>query len=506
MSQYVKQKLRKWAKSNGFTPLQVLGTELSGQAAGYGFAQARRRFQSTDTTLGGPTPQKKQKTLQVNRGKFTQSKNMPGNPVNYLVNKSSMKVKGKLKIKRQKRMKLSKKFVSGVKQVLQGQSAYGTYTTIKHGYVGSLFGSSRGQIAGDDMGHTQSQVLYNDVDAIAGRTLFNQLVYYKKNAATSGIVPGTGLNFFTPAKILDAASVLFNHKNPTSNPYLTTGNLSTIALVDSGAPSVSGNVGNLKITVVKSYVEFTIKNVSSRVVCMDIWECQPTLKFVDNNPLANAQSVALSTVQTSTNNLDTNLAYYAASAMDGQQLLHDIKFDPLAIVKPSTDFKWKWKKRSMVLAPEESCVHSINGPSGTFDYSKLLVTNFASPTPGTYASYGSHYKGWSVGCVISVCGDQVLTLDSTASAGGRDMYQVSDTPLILGMPVNIEMKEVYTIKVPEVAGFIDNAGAAGSLQQLNLRKRKDVIFNMSELGMNVYQVGNEENPLSKSTSSANQNQ
>jgi len=77
--------------------------------------------------------------------------------------------------------------------------------------------------------------------------------------------------------------------------------------------------------------------------------------------------------------------------------------------------------------------------------------------------------------------------------------------LSLGMQVCVEVEESYKIAVPEIAGFISTAGAAGTLQQLNLRKHKYQVFSVKERGSNNYSVSNEVNPLAESAVSA-QNQ
>jgi len=109
-------------------------------------------------------------------------------------------------------------------------------------------------------------------------------------------------------------------------------------------------------------------------------------------------------------------------------------------------------------------------------------------------------KNWSVGCVISVHGDQVLT--TTASgAGGRHVFPT--VAQALGMPVALEIQERYNIAVPEVAGFITINGVAGSSQMLNLRKFKKIVKNDCLVGNPLYTVSNEVNPAQESTTAQN---
>lgn len=422
-----------------------------------------------------------------------QLKNMPkrGNGNNMLVGKTAMKVQGKTKVKRAKRVKLSNKFVQGVKQVLKGQSAHGRYTRVMYGFVGTLTGNAVGAIAGDDLNDTQFQVYYNSSGLAPGRTLFNQLVTYVPGGSST-TVPGTGLNHFTMAKILDAASVLFNEKLPSINPYNTNLNLSTFA---NGSTGVPGTIpGKLMIDVVKSYAQYTMKNLSKRVMTVEIWECTPTLKIEGSNALT---SMVVQTQAYSGVTSDTNFLYAINDANATQNfslnnnVMYEPKLDPLAVCKSKMGYKWTWKKRTLVMGPQETCVHSIQGPSGMFDFTKINTTS--DNTAGTaITTLNSIHKGCAVSVVISVVGDLVLPV-SGATKGGRKNFIVADQ-VILGAPIAIEVEEMIQIRVPEVAGFINANTATGLPQQLNLRKAKDIFWSHAERGGFSYVVNNEENP------------
>jgi len=413
-----------------------------------------------------------------------------------LINRSSMSVSGKNKVKRTKTVKVSKRLRKAIKQVMSGQTARGSFTTVVCGFVGSVTGVTAGALAGDDLGKTQSQVVYNAGTSLHGRTLFNQLVNWAPLAASS-VVAGTGMNYFTPGKILNAASVLFNNK-PLNTVYNIAGNLSTHS--NGGAPLASP--GDLKINVLSSHVQFTMKNVSNRVVTVEIWECTPTLKFSDSNPLQNLVTTVNAYSETTD---DRNFQYVTAGSSQNIGYF-DATFDPLVAAKAYMGFKYTWKKRSMVMAPDETCIHSIKGPKGVFDF-KSITNIFPTPLGGPFTgataidNLNTLMKGWSVGCIISVNGDYVLP--NAATSGGRFVY--TTTAGALGMPVAVEIKETYNIAVPEVAGYTTANGAVGTQQLLNMRKPKRVVWNAQANGAINYGVSNEVNPVAETTVGA-QNQ
>ncbi|AMB42972.1 hypothetical protein [Circovirus-like genome DCCV-7] len=417
-----------------------------------------------------------------------------------LVNRSSMVSKGKVRVKKTKTIKVSPRLRKQIKQVLVGQQARGSFTTIKNGFVGSLIGASGDifTLAGDDLDKTQAQVVYGSgALSIPGRTLFNQLVDWRPSPTACAIVPQTGLNFFTPGKIIDAASVLFNKKG-YGQPYNVNGNL-TVTYAKPGGQPIPTNPGKLKINVLSSSVQFTIKN---RVVSMDIWECTPTLKFQETNAL----QTVLTQSQTLTDDaaVDNSFEYFInrAAPVHKQTAILDPSVDMVALASSVMGLKFKWKKRSMVLAPEETCIHSITGPKGILDYSTLTTT--VPNTAGTAATSGvildSLVKGWSVSCIIACHGDYVQPI--SASQGGRFVWAAAAG--VLGMPVAVEVKETYHIAVPEVAGFLTQDGGAGSVQMLNLRKKRIAVWNQQQVGNTAYTVSNEVNPLAEGASQQNQ--
>lgn len=433
--------------------------------------------------------------------------------VNKLVDKSSMKIRGKRKLKKIKNVKVSKALTKKIKKVIAGTEATGSYTTVKGGFVGAVLNTPSATNADPNKrvlgnviqtgGLSQSALVGPSVNEPAGsRTLWAALNQWNPNPTTlaaadtyADLIQGTDFNFFTIEKILDAASVIFNRKAISQQPWLLTNNLNTIFNPSTGQP-ISNQIGSLKIHLANSWVQFTLRNMSGRIVHLDIFECTPRIKFDVFTPL---QGLA-STLETGSQNVqdvdlaqDANFRYYnrlaPGSGVEGYKfgLLTEGTIDPSQIAK---QFGWNWNvvKREMVLQPYETCVHSIKGPSGVLDWSKLSTNE---------TDQVGFLKGFSVGCFMAVRGDQALPTTKTSGAKYADSAPVPATAerwsYQMSMPVAVEIKESYSIKVPEVAGFV--SGSAGSRQQLNMRKRKIVYANfLDKNGTQTFQVANEQNP------------
>ena len=439
---------------------------------------------------------KKQKTGK--RNKSTKSVARAGSSGPYSVangssRKSVQRVVGKLNLKKTKAVHVSKKFKASVEKVLEGDSAKGEFITVISGVVGAVVGAAT--TAGDDLNTTQTGFVGPLITASAGgRSLFNQLVDYRVGSAAV-IVPGSGMNYFTPGKILDAASVLFNSKGLNINQYIQTGNMSTDFNPTTGAAG-TGNPGTLKINVLRSEVLMTMKNLSGRVITLEIWECVPTIKFQQANALASL--VGTTAVETQNASFDAPIVYYSTTAPTLQTDTYtEGNIDPCFLMK-RLGFKFTWKKRTIIFQPEETFVHTIKGPKGILDFAKLFSTDVANNSSQTL-NLGL-LKGWSVSVIMSVRGDQVIENGTGAvSVGARRMF-ANVAGQILSCPIGVEIKETYKVAVPEIAGFVTQNGAAGTTQMLNRRKDKLIIWNkipangttLSTAGQPS--VANEENP------------
>lgn len=445
----------------------------------------------------------------INPLRFYQNKNMPTTKqrvVNRLVNKSAMIKTGKARVKKVKPVKVSPYLKKAVKQVMKGQEATGFYQRTWTGLIGTMcaVGTADYSVFSTQLGVSTNAVLapstqHNSDPKTWFSSTFAETFTAGVEAAATPTVDGD-FNFFTPGKIWHAASVLFNNKPENRDPYSSLASNIKTTFVDATGALTPSTPGQLEIFVKHSKVEFTFKNVSNRTLEVDIYECVSNLKFAQTMPLENA---ILSAVQLQDGTNDNMIGYYSGGAVrtTSNSVLLEGSVDGLALIK-GNGFQWKYVKRTMVLQPQEICMHSMDGPSGMLQFKKLLLNSAYQTAVG--------YKDWSKHVLISVRPDSVLkevasSTPTFTNQGNRIVNQTTATSGILHSPITVEVSESYRIAVPEVAGFVTAAGAAGSSQPLGLRKPKIQITHIgpdNEVDLNTRLfTAREENPVATSTSS-----
>lgn len=420
-------------------------------------------------------------------------KNMPGgrsmsSVVNSRVDKSSMKVTGKAKVKKQKTVKVSPYLKKAIKQVSAGQAATGLYKRTIQGVVG--YGAAQGTGAFDfevtslAIGTTQIQALLPSADdkSVGHKSLFNSLCLA---AVGDNVTPVAhcDMNFFTPAKIWHAASVLFNDKAENNNPYASTADNLSLGHNDTTGATAEPNAQNLKIHLQKSYVKFNLKNLSARTVHIDIYECVPMTKWNSNNPLQDMYNLS---TQVQDNGAETRvIGMYEGGAevtiTNNSRFITDGITDTIALCK-SLGWKWKYVKRTMMLSPGENCEHVMSGPSGIIDYNKTFDAAFVGVSSG-YNTFGyrtlCNYKDMSKSVIMAVRADPAL-FSAGVNNGARYAPLVAGKSTLGGL-VSVEATEVMSIKVPEIAGFVTKAVTAGAPQTLNLRRKRYQFTNLTPL-------------------------
>lgn len=512
------KKIAKVLSDKGFTSSQIQQLSTLGTYASRGIAKRIKDQQGTPPK----TPKKDRgKPMDVDEVANKKSQQMGGrkrkSAVAQLVTRSAMKKTGKTKVKKgPKKVKVTKTFRAKVKKCEEGESARGSYTKVWAGYVGSVTnadttgaGANNVSIQGTVMGTAGEQLVYgpNHLQPAGARSLFHSLV--KPNMST---VTGSDMNFFTIRKIQDAASLCFNRRTVAFNPHA-----SDVGLLGTMFNPVTGLgfaplAGGLKIQLTNSWVQFTMKNVSDRVIEMDIWELTPKLKFQNTSPLTSLLATynGVGQIAADRGGVEDNEIKYVTRLGTGinDDFALESNVDAVSMAR-RYGFNFDIVKRSMVLAPDETCKHSIKGPKGLIDFSKLQVEN---------QQQQKLLKGVSVSCIISVRGDQVWAPGQAITAGqrlARTAVPVAASSIVFGMPVAIEIEESMSMVVPEIAGFTTSAGVAGTQQTLNMRKKRIVYANFIDengdtsvvggapvaptvipytYGVNAYQVSNEVNP------------
>lgn len=418
--------------------------------------------------------------------------------LNKSAKRAAMSVYGKKpKVKKGKKVKVSKVFRDKVLKVNAAHIPYGEYKTCHVGYLGFIVPGTAA-LAGVQLETYSDQ---NGVPQIAAswpgtdmgsyaRCLFSMLFTAGTGSTTS--VAGTEMMYFTPMKFLDIASKLWNQKQCGNRSYAsTTGNLSTVFDKTTGAAVVGTTSTNtLKIEVVNSYVTWDMKNVSQRPLKLVIHEMTPKLKFLVDSPI-DQMSDALATVGDTTGEQRYYGIFQGAVSTTTPNAQYGLA-DPMVNLGNLEGLQWKkGQRREILIQPGESCQHSIKGPRRTtVDFAKLVDGGTEK-----WAAYG--VKGYTVACVVEVILDPQL-LTATSDLGFRPTARTG-TAKVLVDPLQITVTEVAKIRCPEVVGFMNpNAFAANSNQQLNLRKKRVHIENWSSAQGTTavaYTGYNEENPI-----------
>jgi len=439
----------------------------------------------------------------------TSSKKNMGMKRNILAlnDKTAMSTSGKAKVKHVKRVKVSPYLKKAVKQVMQGAAASGLYRRSFSGMVGNVPNVSAAGFDG---------TLVTTVYGVAGTVGAylpgtgkpnNQKTWWgclgrTRETLNAELIPNTDLNFFTPAKILHYASVLFNNKGDRDDPYFTnTDNLSTTFLQDTGLPVNVAN--NLKIDVKSSSVLLTMRNMSGRVQFVEIYEMVSTTKFQNKPPINDlielGQSVQDGTDPGETNNI---LGYYSGGTKydkETRNFITEGSVDAVSVLK-NHGLKWKYKKHTMAMAPGEMCTHTVKGPSGILDFQKLW-----NPETDSLNVLGA-VKDWSKHLMISVRPDFALQGGSTFNAGQRWVRQSTVNPNLASGVISIEAVETVSIVVPEIAGFVGQLGGLGATkgQPLNQRKNRIVLNNITPSAGNndvaLFVYAAEQNPIAQNGS------
>lgn len=412
---------------------------------------------------------------------------------NALANRASMKIKGRKnqRVRSTKNVHVSKKLREKVNKVIEGKKMFGQYVTVKSGTIGCF-----------DAGLTATTTLNSYpqgpyvvtagyfpgyLQAASCRYWFGGLF----NTYTQS-TRGQEWVYFSPAKVIDAASILWNKKVAALDYALQTGNLQGKTTPATGAPivgtGISPDTRGLKIGIVNSFVSWKMKNNSQRTLKVTVYNCTAKMKWPNTPPL----TALVSSLGKDATVIDDTLRGMAgppgiAATLDPDFLVFNPYCSPNTIEAYSS--AWKHSKMEMIINAGETCTHSIQGPKNyEMDFDKMIE--------GAEDHTGQYFKPTTVCCMVSVepdlayndkNGDSAPYAWRSGIAGGR----VTD-------PISIEIVETYKLTCPELAGFIDRAQAAGSVQTLNLRKTKKVFANFTALnGVAAtvdYNAFNEENP------------
>lgn len=283
---------------------------------------------------------------------------------------------------------------------------------------------------------------------------FEPLLYgNKQKVERIGINSGGGYQqMFSPAMVLNAASVLFNGKAATESTQYT---------IAAGAYNFGANSFDprtTKLNVRNSYCSFVLRNNTPRTWIIQLYEVSPKLNMnVDDEGDAYTQWINCMVNESSTGTTTNPFAINIASATP-----NTLYATPLQ--NKMIQQKWNWERHEITLDPGQSYDHFIQGPSNVvYDYAKFWKQDGA----GAADKFYDYVKKFTRQLIIVARLD--LVQDNTVSqAVGRQ-----GNPLDKGRLL-VEWKNYYNITCPEVAGGVGVVG--GGTASVTNQNRKDCYF------------------------------
>lgn len=318
-----------------------------------------------------------------------------------------------------KEVHVSSKFKKMVLQVAQKDKISGIYETLNYGYLAATAGNFQ------SIGHTEVG-----------------FATYSKWA-------------FTPEFFLDALSVLFNGKTPTSNLKAQT-TAGTLGL------QAGTNALNIKFNVRSSHEYYFLKNNTNRTATISIYLCEP--KFNSTLLIANNSIVTGASVNVTNSLQDPELTWTQACIDTIQNAtsiaLGGVYQTPQTLLTKPTQFS-EWKKSftheltEIVLEPGQTYKYSMKGPEDLLiDFNKMYKNGvlYTLPKYCRYPMFVTRYD------LIGT-----TTVNALRAAGGVNSAS--------GNGILYERRMSCCVNISEQVGFTYPAAfVAGALQNLNLRR------------------------------------
>lgn len=394
---------------------------------------------------------------------------MPRSAINNQAKRASMNRYGSDKIKsirgKNRKVKVSNKLKEKIKKVIEEKKAPGYYVKTTEGSIGSCINNTISPYY-TDIGPITNAItvvpMFSNIGGLGGQQVcwWHSLLPY--GDLSTKIPTGWDMSYFTPAKFMDAAAILWNKKAMAQNALLSTGNFYTYTS-ETGVPQ---NTYRSNLYIKNSWVTFEFKNNSQRTITLLIRHCVPKLKFVDDNPLAIYTSAILDDSNAS-GNFNGPLVPYSGNVTESYaKYLNDIDV-PWSFVDGFSK-TWKYETIKIIIAPGETCKHSIQGP-------KNMNLNYNDIMKSGSQQFYSYFKKTSCSVVIGVLPDLVFAESigegQPANYTGRWVDFSANTDKTIRNPISVEIKEHFDMGMPELTGFVEDPGTKQT-QMLNLRSKK----------------------------------
>jgi hypothetical protein len=265
---------------------------------------------------------------------------------------------------------------------------------------------------------------------------FKQEIYYTNHIHTLDNVQhvdylfnaGQNAGLFSPIRVLDAASVLFNEKADSSNKNITTNNFKE----------------NSKIEVIKQWANIKMKNNTRRTLNCKLFEFAPKSFIISSDPFTQwSEGLVRDTLDIDdVKGINLNSVTYT-----------HLGLSPL--FQKQIQANWKVSEVTTDLEPGQEYSFNVDGPSQVYDFSKYhdsqsVTTELYKPTRFI---------------ILVMTLDLVNDTASSAFIGRYGDFTSSNNGLIVETTLN------YKIACPENTGFRNESGQPADFRQtLNMVK------------------------------------
>lgn len=246
----------------------------------------------------------------------------------------------------------------------------------------------------------------------------------KQNVGYVGLLGSDIDPLFSPARVLDAASCLWNEK-AFNQTVKTLGDVRNF------------DAKKIKVRIVSSSMTYNMRNNSQRTYLMKVVECSPKSNQVAGDPIGIWAA---------------SLGFQAAGQGPNQNSIDVNEIHTLPTMLPDFQRLFNTKVTNLTLLPGQSHTHRVDGPKDVlYDFQKFW--NGATPNTVKHAKH-----------VFFIVMDDLVT----TTLGGYGRYVSAFGPATYG--IVFEGVSRYTLEMPEQVGFIQPVAVPGNPEPLGQRQ------------------------------------
>jgi len=367
------------------------------------------------------------------------------------------------------RVHVAKRLRQKIEKVIEDKKVSGSVKQVYMGFIGAIDDLTSGSYSMGGLNSTNATKYAADTQYIW------QGMLNVNNANAKLFELGVDFRLFSPYRILDAASILWNRKVPNINYNTQTNNFTTAVnaagvSVNLGTDAYVGSSGP-QIMLKSAKATFFLKNNSMRTHYLRMYVCKPKRKWVGLSPLDTwDQAMLADNAEGTTNLLDNADTIFYGNTFTANGIQPTDAHTMIGCTPNiSKKFKevWQYEHIDMTLEPGQSIAQVVHGPRNQmYDWSKMWdgsVLNDTKPQP--------KFDRW-----VMFVGNLDIVNDTLSYPTRGYGTAAADGEV---RPINVEMTLDYVLEMPEITGFPQNtrAATAGQSQQLVYRRPRKALLN-----------------------------